>query len=740
MVGKGIIGKNGQKKYLESFKTFWNFEKLSYLSDEEIRHKLEELRQSFLTEHEKKCLKEYKFKSLKKSFENVDKHFDMSVYRDKSITFLGDTTKFFELFQLTDELKPVFFVDSYEYLIYLMSFLNKNYRGHEITFVLKKTPLFFEPEEDHIEYIKRQFPGLKFLYSLVDSNTAGFDLRDLTLNKIIQESLKKGATFIVIGEDASITFEGGRFPYWVVSPIINDKFSKYAGTMPSMSKNEIKVIVKKMTGEWNYEFQKIFDGMERSTFNICSDVEKNVNNFMNLYSNTYRNIDFPDFQIFEDEWAKIILEREKNISEFLRKNDEKKMKYVSSYYDLKDLNKIEYVPGKDRDCVSLKGVYFKDASEVDITPFFASDVGQDLIDVRAFIRKEKDYKQLSFFINFLYFATENLVMLYNSTLGNNKNEKINFKNFFIDSYFNGISCTPSLYNKAYIGLTRDNEVRIGREELTEGFLEIDREKLNWKKECVNEEKNNCEICIYTPMYEEKLNENEFPHSIRKVGSNRYNIVIVDNRVVCIRFGEVYLPPFGVVVSLNEHRFLKFRETIKLFSCENGYFNFEKNLKVNFNFNSNKNFIWKYGGGSLLVKNGKNLMQNEKTAEKNFEMEGWYNSLSMKTQETQVQNWVRGPRSVICLDNKGGIFFGVFSGRTRESKGARFDEMIKILSEEIGDLKDVINLDGGSSSCLGMVYKNEFFELSYPSATTYTCAGMARPVNSFLIIKFRGDKN
>jgi hypothetical protein len=68
LVGKGIIGKNRQKKYLESFKAFWNFEKLSYLSDEEIRYKLEELRQSFLSEHEKKCLKECKFKSLKKSF------------------------------------------------------------------------------------------------------------------------------------------------------------------------------------------------------------------------------------------------------------------------------------------------------------------------------------------------------------------------------------------------------------------------------------------------------------------------------------------------------------------------------------------------------------------------------------------------------------------------------------------------------------------------------------------------
>ena len=299
------------------------------------------MRQSFLSEHEKTCLKECKFKSLKKFFENADKDFDISIYRDKSITFLGDTTKFFELFQLNDELNPVFFVDSYEYLIYVMSFLSKNYREHEITFILKKTPLFSEPEEDHIEYINRQFPGLKLLSAFVDSNTAGFDLRDLALNKIIQESLKKRATFIVIGEDASITFEGGRFPYWIVSPIINDKFSKYAGTMPSMSRNEIKVIVKRMTGEWNYKFQKIFDGMERSTFNLCSDVEKNANNFMNLYSYTYRNTNFPDFKIFEDEWMKIILEREKNISKFLRKNDEKKMKYISSYYDLKNLDKIE---------------------------------------------------------------------------------------------------------------------------------------------------------------------------------------------------------------------------------------------------------------------------------------------------------------------------------------------------------------------------------------------------------------
>jgi len=94
--------------------------------------------------------------------------------------------------------------------------------------------------------------------------------------------------------------------------------------------------------------------------------------------------------------------------------------------------------------------------------------------------------------------------------------------------------------------------------------------------------------------------------------------------------------------------------------------------------------------------------------------------------------------VIGTDTKDGIFLAVFSGRTKDSAGARFDEMVTILQNGIGEVKDLLNLDGGASSCLGMIYKNEVFELSHPAMTTHTCAGQARPVNSFLTLKAKSE--
>ena len=136
---------------------------------------------------------------------------------------------------------------------------------------------------------------------------------------------------------------------------------------------------------------------------------------------------------------------------------------------------------------------------------------------------------------------------------------------------------------------------------------------------------------------------------------------------------------------------------------------------------------------MLVQNGENLVKDKNEAFKSFLEEGWFHPLSMQTQETQVQEWVRGPRTVIGIDKSNGFFTAVFSGRTKESRGTRFDEVVAILSKEIGELKNVMNLDGGASSCLALIYKNELFEISYPCTSDYTSSGMVRPVNSGLFI-------
>ena len=129
-----------------------------------------------------------------------------------------------------------------------------------------------------------------------------------------------------------------------------------------------------------------------------------------------------------------------------------------------------------------------------------------------------------------------------------------------------------------------------------------------------------------------------------------------------------------------------------------------------------------------MKGGENLMIDERKAKVSFTVEGWYHPLSMQTQETQVQKWVRGPGTVIGLTKNDEFFVMVFDGRSRENAGTRFDEVVIILEKEFGSLKWVMNLDGGSSPCLGLIYNGKFFEHSTPSVSKYTSKGLVRPVN------------
>ena len=174
--------------------------------------------------------------------------------------------------------------------------------------------------------------------------------------------------------------------------------------------------------------------------------------------------------------------------------------------------------------------------------------------------------------------------------------------------------------------------------------------------------------------------------------------------------------------------------IGLKKAESGYYELPKTVSLSITLPENEKYRWKYNGANLLFKNGIDLMTNETVARNEFLQEGWHDPLSMQTQETQVQQWVRGPRAVIGVDKEDNPFMGVVSGRTKESVGARFDELTAILKDNIPTIKDAINLDGGASSCLGMIYKQEFFELSLPCCTAFTTTGMARPVNSLLLVE------
>ena len=56
-------------------------------------------------------------------------------------------------------------------------------------------------------------------------------------------------------------------------------------------------------------------------------------------------------------------------------------------------------------------------------------------------------------------------------------------------------------------------------------------------------------------------------------------------------------------------------------------------------------------------------------------------------------------------------------------------MCEIAKKLIPDLRDMINVDGGASSVLGLGVGRRFIEYSRPSSSFDSLAGMVRPINS-----------
>ena len=72
--------------------------------------------------------------------------------------------------------------------------------------------------------------------------------------------------------------------------------------------------------------------------------------------------------------------------------------------------------------------------------------------------------------------------------------------------------------------------------------------------------------------------------------------------------------------------------------------------------------------------------------------------------------------------------------SRRSGGADYAQMISIARKLYPDIRQLMNADGGGSAMLGMSIGKSFMELSYPSTSLDSCAGMVRPVNTALCIE------
>jgi hypothetical protein len=356
-------------------------------------------------------------------------------------------------------------------------------------------------------------------------------------------------------------------------------------------------------------------------------------------------------------------------------------------------------------------------------------------------------------INGLYFCTPTLRDLYNEQRkARSKEERIKLSGFYLDAFKTDSPNSPDgegwpLYNKGYVGVDEKGNLVFGRRCLGSGRLFLKPNEspssagnvcsgretpiLSWSEQMVvgtpkgkpfelfHDGKSRQitltdapDVVVFTPLVAPDMPP-DYPDWVSKgrgpardngysveVGEGRVNLIVINNRIQAVIQDKVLQPSMGVVISLSQE---KYQGLLK----EHGAGLFHDPTKICFALDwptGNTVPLWYLGGGTLLVADGKNLVATKDQAYCNLKQEGWFNLLSMQTQETQVQDWVRGPRTILGQTKEGRTVVFTFSGgRGGPYCGARLDEAVELIEAHLRDLGDTlnyaINLDGGSSSAM-----------------------------------------
>ncbi len=362
--------------------------------------------------------------------------------------------------------------------------------------------------------------------------------------------------------------------------------------------------------------------------------------------------------------------------------------------------------------------------------------------LRQQLQREKN--RLQIFSNFLFFMTPKLANLYNELRRERPFEQIVYRQEHLDY----MRCqeggkrmeTFPLYQKACLAATEDGEILFFRFRLGGGQAEVGGCLFRWSEQDVDADNSASAVQIFTPYRSRMETGAEAAQYRMLVGKGRINLVLIQNRIVCIRDGEVLMPGLGVVLSLNRPCGEAFLHTADLAGLGQGYYD-AKGLTMQICLERPKGVEerkwrqvrWAYGGGMLLIDGGKSIF--EKGGEMaELEKEGWLSPLSCQTQETGIHRPARHPRTAVGLTENGDFFVLVFSGRTLLSAGADYREMCEAAFRLYPDVRYLMNVDGGGSSVLGMTVNGSFMELSYPATSMKSCAGMVRPVCSLLCLE------
>ncbi len=753
--------------YYDTLKSYFSdLEKLDEKTDEEIYGDIHKLRKRYLGPIFFEKIRENRIDKLKSSKYTpeekglYDAFLDI-VFYNESKRELDTPIKRWDIFteRVINTSTPLIVIPGHYLELYpLLYFLSRiqDIRKREIILILKNESIYNEPTGEDIIYLDTDLDLRVYTYEF---EGVGLNLRFLTneLKGLLNDAKRGKYEILAFGETMLFSLHGALFPYFIATKVKRVTTRIYTNIQPD-EPEAIPYVFSYISG--NSLPAEDFLGMERvkkTLFHFEKTKGKDsalLSYYFNFYSTTFSPERFPAFKI-EDEKGMIDVLRKRDmilsdiIDDYIR--DDEGARYIKTYYDLEKMEKTAYPIGSStwENGVLVTGMIFGDLKRLRFRPILAEDLGYGTVSPRTLIKRGIIGGKDLFYFNFLYFFTKKLIGDYNYIRKGRPHEVLEDKEFFLGyRYIPGKEYeTFPLYNKGFFGYTKDGHPIFGRRTLEGGKIDINGLELSWDKKAVNPEKDG-EFSIYTPFTKNNLlakKNIDFMRFSYPVGEDRFNMIIVNDRIVSIREGDVLLSPVGVVLSFSrKSRYVKIlKDILSLKEKDNGYISIGTSYKVKIRLDPPegisskmwKEIEWIYGGGTLLVDRGKNLVETEDMAYETFMKEGWYHPLSMQTQETQVQKWGRGPRNIIGVTDRDEFFVMTFSGRTKESRGINFGEGISIIERELNGAKIsyAMNLDGGSSVCLGLIHKGEFFELNYPAPSPTTPSGMVRPVNSMIVI-------
>lgn len=473
------------------------------------------------------------------------------------------------------------------------------------------------------------------------------------------------------------------------------------------------------------------------------------------------------------------------------------IRYFSAYFNSNfSQMQVPWYPSQKLDGILVQGLRCARAKNACVLK------GAGKLDLKQAVKGQKK-GQVSVLSNFLFFQTEKLATFYNELRADRPREQMEFRQEHLDYMLDMAGGqrleTFPLYNKACVGMKEDGSFlffhfRLGGGEISFRWADTENRQqtvldapadtppcqptpwnklvLRWDSCHVDPQTadKHAPILIYTPYYSQKDLASPSEDYRLLAGENRVNLVIIQNRIVCVRRGSVVLPGIGVVVSLSPEAAAPLLADLPPYPADGHPNNSAQTNKLSGGSAQNNDHSpdstgagyyspasltfslrlapptgisekewaqmrWAYGGGLSLIEGGDDVFSNgSKTPPDLLQDEGWLTPLSQQTQDTPIHKLALHPRTAIGSTKNGDVFLLVFSGRSLLSRGADYVDMCRIARALIPDVQTMMNVDGGASSVLGLAVDGSFLEVSLPASSNDNVAGMARPVVTALCLE------